>query len=240
MAQRLLGAIYADEDDIDADLRAFLPEGVSLRSEHYSSLPPHQDTVQWARWMAASPGIEAAAERLADAGPDAVIYPINSFSAVDGPAGARRISDRIRAAAGAPAVTTSEAMVGAARALGVRRLSVSVPYGAVISSAVRTCFEAGGIEVVAVVGLDLPNANNWEALLLPDDEVLDMVRAGDHRDADAIYVGCTSLRTAHLMERAEDAVGKPVITANAATVWRALQLMGCDTRVPDRGALYRR
>jgi maleate isomerase len=239
MTQPLLGAIYADEDDIDADLGAFLPAGVALHTEHYASLPPHADTVAWARWMAASPGIEAAAERLASREPAAVIYPINSFSAVDGPAGARRISDRISSAAGAPAVTTSEAMVAAVQALGVRRLSISVPYGPVVSAAVRSCFEAGGVQVVAVVGLDLPNANNWEALLLPDEQVLDMVRAGNHADADAIYVGCTSLRTAHLMERAEDAVGKPVVTANGATVWQGLRLMGHSGRLSERGALYR-
>jgi maleate isomerase len=149
------------------------------------------------------------------------------------------LSDRIRAARGAQAVTTSEAMVEAVQALGVQRLSVSVPYGPVVSAAVRSCFEAGGIEVVAVVGLDLPNANNWEALLLPDEDVLEMVRAADRADADAIYVGCTSLRTAHLMERAESAVGKPVVTANGATVWQGLRLMGHPARLAARGALYR-
>jgi maleate cis-trans isomerase len=130
-------------------------------------------------------------------------------------------------------------MVEAVRALGVRRLSVTVPYGPVVSAAVRGCFEAGGIDVVAVRGLDLPNANNWEALLLPDETVIDMVRAGDAPDAEAIYVGCTSLRTAHLMARLEDAVGKPVVTANGATIWQGLRLMGEPARAANRGALYR-
>lgn len=236
----LLGAIYADEDDIDADLTGFLPPGVELRTEHYPSYAPLDDTVEWARRMARHPGIEEAAARLAVHEPGAIIYPINSFSAIDGPEGAARIAARIsRAAGGIPAITTSGAMVDAVRALGVRLLSVSVPYGPVVSAAVRSCFEAGGIEVVAVTGLDLPNANNWEALLLPDETVIDMVRAGDVPGAEAIYVGCTSLRTAHLMEAAEAAVGKPVVTANAATVWRGLQLMGRAARIEGRGALFR-
>lgn len=236
----LVGAIYADEDDIDADLTGFLPPSVELLTEHYPSYPPLDDTVEWARRMARHPGIDEAASRLAERQPASIIYPINSFSAIDGPAGAARIADRISTAAGGiPAVTTSAAMVEAALALGVRRLSVSVPYGPVVSAAVRGCFEAAGVEVVAVVGLDLPNANNWEALLLPDETVIDMVRAGDVAGADAIYVGCTSLRTAHLVEAAEAAVGKPVITANAATVWRGLRLANLLTRRQDRGALFR-
>jgi len=235
----LMGAIYADEDDIDADLAGFLPSGFRLQTEHYPSYPPDEDTVAWVRRMAAHPGIEQAAASLASLGPGAIIYPINSFSAIDGPVGARRIADRIRAAAGGiPAVTTSGAMVDAVRALGIRRLSISVPYGPVVSAAVRECFEAAGIEVVAVAGLDLPNANNWEALLLPDETVIDMVRAGDVPGAEGIYVGCTSLRTAHLVEAAEAAVGKPVVTANAATVWQGLRLMGRPTAIPGHGALY--
>src|SRR5688500_11250451 len=96
----ILGAIYGDEDDIDADLRGFLPPAVALRPAHYAPLPPDADVLSWVRWMAASPGIEAAAERLAPFEPAAVIYPINSFSAIDGPAGAARISRRISSSAG--------------------------------------------------------------------------------------------------------------------------------------------
>jgi len=66
-----------------------------------------------------------------------------------------------------------------------------------------------------------------------------MVRAGDAPGAEAIYVGCTSLRTAHLMERLEDAVGKPVVTANGATVWQGLRLMGLPGQLAARGALFR-
>lgn len=238
--RRLIGAIYADEDDIDADLAAFLPPGVTLRTEHYPSLPADEDEIAWVRRMAAHPGIEEAAARLAPHRPGAIVFSINSFSAIDGPAGAARIAERIsRAAGGVPAVTTSAAMVAAVLALGVRRLSITVPYGPIVSAAVRGCFESAGVEVVAVRGLDLPNANNWEALLLPDETVIDMVRAGDAADAEAVYVGCTSLRTAHLMERLEDAVGKPVVTANGATIWQGLRLMGEPGRVVERGALFR-
>src|SRR5688572_21506873 len=149
--RRLMGAIYGDEDDIDADLAAFLPPGAELLTEHYPSLPADDDEIAWVRRMAAHPGIEDAAARLAPRQPGAIVYSINSFSAIDGPAGAARIADRIsRAAGGVPAVTTSGAMVEAVRALGVRRLSVTVPYGPVVSAAVRGCFEAAGIDVVAV------------------------------------------------------------------------------------------
>jgi maleate isomerase len=240
MPDRLvMGAIYADEDDIDEDLAGFLPPGVELRTEHYPSYPPDDDEIRWVRRMAAHPGIQEAAKRLAAHGAGAIVYSINSFSAIDGPVGAAAISDRIRVAAdGVPAVTTSGAMVEAVRALGVRRLAVSVPYGPVVSGAVRECFESGGVDVVALCGLDLPNANNWEALLLSDEAVIDMVRAADSAQAEAIYVGCTSLRTAHLMERAEEAVGKPVVTANGATIWQGLRLMGHAGRRADRGSLF--
>ena len=236
-AAGLLGAIYADEDDLTADLEGFLPPGVRLLTEHYPVLPP-DDEVTWLRRMAAHPGIEAAAERLAERGPGAIVFAVNSFSVIDGPTGAAAISGRISSSGGAPAVTTSEAMVEAVRALGVRRLAVGVPYGPPVTEIMTGYFAAYGVEVVKMHGLDLPNANNWEALLLPDDVVVEMAVAADAPGADAVYLGCTSLRTAHLVTRMEERLGKPVVTANAATIWRGLGLAGYPARRAGLGRLF--
>jgi maleate isomerase len=236
---KLIGVVYGDEDDFDDDLRSFLPQDVAMWTEHFGTLPP-RDEVEWLKAMAASPGIDDAALRLTRKRPGAIVFAVNSPSVIRGPEGAAEISRRLSASAGGvPAVTTSEAMVEAVRALGVRRLAVSVPYGPPVSDIVRAYFESYGIEVVGMHALDLPNANNWEALLVPDSLVLDMVRDADVDGADAIYVGCTSLRTAHLADDMERIAGKPVVTANGATMWQGLRLMGVRPERADRGALFR-
>ena len=236
---RLIGVIYGDEDDFDDDLRGFLPPDVVMWTEHFGTLPP-RDEVEWLKAMAASPGIDDAALRLTRKQPGAIVFAVNSPSVIRGPEGAADISRRIsHSAGGVPATTTSEAMVEAVRALGVRTLAVSVPYGPPVSDIVQAYFAAYGIEVVGMHALDLPNANNWEALHVPDATIVDMVRDADVPRADAIYVGCTSLRTAHLADELERVAGKPVVTANGATMWHGLRLMNVPAARPDRGALFR-
>jgi maleate isomerase len=42
-----------------------------------------------------------------------------------------------------------------------------------------------------------------------------------------------------VVERIEEAIGKPVVTANQAMLWRALRLSGCNQPVEGYGALLR-
>ncbi|MGH6952732.1 MAG: maleate cis-trans isomerase family protein, partial [Alphaproteobacteria bacterium] len=161
-------------------------------------------------------------------------------SVIRGPAGAADISRRLgRAAGGVPAVTTSEAMVEAVQALALERIGVAVPYGPPVTDIIRDFFASAGIRVARMHGLDLPNANNWEALRLPDDAVIRMVAGADSPEAEGVCLGCTSLRTGHLMAALEGAVGKPVVTANGATMWRALRLMGVADRPDHLGRLFK-
>jgi maleate cis-trans isomerase len=65
------------------------------------------------------------------------------------------------------------------------------------------------------------------------------VRAADHPDAEAVLVPDTAMHTLSIIERLESAVGKPVLTANAVTVWKGLQLIGPVPRLPGLGTLFR-
>ena len=49
----------------------------------------------------------------------------------------------------------------------------------------------------------------------------------------------TALHSVRWLDDLETAVGKPVITANQATIWHAWQLTGAATSQPGMGALFR-
>ena len=57
------------------------------------------------------------------------------------------------------------------------------------------------------------------------------------RNADAIFISCTGLRTAAIIDELEAALSKPVVTANQATLWRLAHLAGAATATPERGRL---
>ncbi|TCM44272.1 hypothetical protein EV648_108143 [Kribbella sp. VKM Ac-2568] len=86
---------------------------------------------------------------------------------------------------------------------------------------------AGGAEVVAMGSHGIFTAA--EVGTLDTDEVVAMVRAADHPEAEAILVPDTAMHTHAIIEELEAAVDKPVPTANQVTVWR-------PTRPPRSGS----
>ena len=68
-----------------------------------------------------------------------------------------------------------------------------------------------------------------------------MVRLGndiDGDDVEAIFIPCTAVRTLDAIEPLEEAIGKPVITAIQATMWRVARLAGLFHDAPQGGKLF--
>ena len=61
---------------------------------------------------------------------------------------------------------------------------------------------------------------------LAPEQVVAMVAAADHPDAEAVLVPDTAMHTLAIVDKLEAAVGKPVLTANQVTVWKGLELLG--------------
>ncbi|GAA5061696.1 maleate cis-trans isomerase family protein [Nocardia callitridis] len=133
---------------------------------------------------------------------------------------------------GAPhATTTSGAAVAALHAVGARRIAVAHPYIDAVGERLRGFLTASGFEVVSQLGLGLQPA---EIPLVPYDRVAELIRRTDHPDADALFVSCTGLATYDLIAPLERELGKPIVTANQATVWGALRALGLTAVGPGQ------
>jgi maleate cis-trans isomerase len=183
------------------------------------------------------------AERLADgvarlsaAQPESMMWACTSGSFVFGPDGARQQVDQVALAAGVPASSTSIAFADALQYLGIRRVAVAASYPAEVAMHFVTFLSASDAVVVAMGSHGIVTAA--EVGLLAPDQVVEMVRAADHPDAEAVLVPDTAMHTLSIIDRLESAVGKPVLTANAVTVWKGLQLIGPVPRLPGLGTLF--
>jgi maleate cis-trans isomerase len=183
------------------------------------------------------------AERLADGvaelaaeKPDSVMWACTSGSFVFGPEGARDQASGVAAAAGVPASSTSIAFVDAARHLGVRRVAVAASYPDDVAQHFVGFLQAGGVEVVAMGSHGIFTAA--EVGTLEPEQVVAMVKAADHPDAEAVLVPDTAMHTLTIIDELEAAVGKPVLTANQVTVWKGLQLLGPVPALAGLGALF--
>jgi maleate isomerase len=138
--------------------------------------------------------------------------------------------------AGAPAaVTTSGALLQALRHLEVGRIATATPYIPEITVGLTTYLAEAGVEVVAAAGLGL-TSDIWT---VPYDVTVDLVRATDTADAQAVFISCTNLPTYDVIATLERDLGKPVLTANQVTMWSALNVIGRKAVGPGQQLLER-
>ena len=166
-----------------------------------------------------------------------VMWSSTSASFVLGWEGAQKQAIVLGDALGVPASTTAFAFVDAATALGVGRVAVVATYPDDIARRFEEFLNRGGIEVCQVGSHGIVTAA--EVGTLGRDAVLDMVGKNDHVDAEALLVPDTALHSVAWLEELEAAIGKPVLTANQVTFWKALRLAGSLEPQAGLGTLFR-
>ena len=167
---------------------------------------------------------------------DVLAYGCTSGSMV---IGEETVFARLRAAR--PGVACTSPITGALaglKALGARRIALLTPYVDSINQMMRDYIEARGV-VVPVMGTFNNDNDNEVARISAESVEAAVLDLGGQPDVDAVFVSCTSLRVAHLIERLEERLGKPVTASNHAMAWHALRLAGYHECVPGFGRLMR-
>jgi maleate isomerase len=182
--------------------------------------------------------LEDAAETLRITRPHALAFFCNSCSFVGGFGADREICQRMESAGKAPATTTTSAEIDALRTLGVHRVAIAAPYNEEVTLKLKYFLEASGFVVTSVRYLGL--TAEWDIGNAAPSVWYQLVKDADTTESDCVLLACTGVRTAPIIEKLEREMGKPLISATAVTVWRALRLAGYISPVPDRGILLKR
>ena len=173
---------------------------------------------------------------LAATSPDSVMWACTSGSFVYGPDGARHQVDRLSEVTGVPTSSTSLAFLAALRQLGLGRVAVAASYPDDVATLFVEYLAAAGVDVVAMssAGIDTAAAVGT----LTADQVLELVAAHDHAQAEALLVPDTAMHTLGVITELESRLGKPVLTANQVTIWQGLRLAGRNPVEPRLGTLF--
>ena len=216
---------------LEPELSRAVPEGVEL---HFTRARLRsEDPAELKRMEDEGP---AAAELLADAGMDVIVFACTAASLYRGPGQDREIVDRIEARTGIRAVATSGAVLRAFEALGMRKIGLGSPYSDRMNQMEETFFRGSGVDVLRMKGL---GCKGGEMALVPTDEVRRTAHAVNSPDADGIFLSCTNWRTLGIIESLERDLGKPVTSSNQASLWAALRMAGVKDPVPGFGRLLR-
>jgi len=178
---------------------------------------------------------ERAASQLSDANVDLICYGCTSGSLFRGLGHDKEIVRRIEKETQVPAVATAGAVVEALRTLEVKRVSVATPYVKEIELLESKFLSDSGFEVVSIDSLGL--ASNLEIGLQDPDVAYALAKKVHVGDSDGIFISCTNFRTIEVVGRLEAELGKPVVSSNTATAWKALRLLDVNDRLPGYGKL---
>jgi maleate isomerase len=135
-----------------------------------------------------------------------------------------------------PCTTPMAAAIAGLTRLGARRIALLTPYVDRINRMMRDHIEASGLEVTAMASFNHENDNEVARIDAASVERA-VLELGADDAVDAVFVSCTSLRVASLIEGLEQRLGKPVTSSNHALAWHSLRLAGWNDPVSGFGRL---
>lgn len=138
--------------------------------------------------------------------------------------------------AGAPGITSAEAIGEAIQALKMKRVGIVTPYSAeVIERAKRYYEHKYGLQVV---GMESLGATDSYAIAKFDANVaFEGMRRVDRPEIELLIVPGGNFPTIPWIAEWERILGKPVITTNQAALWGALGVMKLNNPLPGLGRL---
>ncbi len=206
---------------LDLEYWRWMPEGVSLHVTRTPSLEMPVG-VEMATAVGETEVIARAVRELTVAAPEVTVYACTSGSFVGGLGGEARLRTAMEEAGAKRALTTSGALLRALESLGARRVAIGTPYDAEVTVKLCRFLAEAGYETVSSAFLGLTG----DIFRVDSETVRLLAAAADRPAADAVFLSCTNLRTFDILPELEEALGKPVLTANQVTMWAALRAAG--------------
>lgn len=231
-SQGRIGLIALGTDvNSETDLRRIAPAGVEIFTNRVQNCNPI--TIENLRAMA--PDIARAAGGILPGDSlDVLIYSCTSGTAVLGEA---EVIKLLQAGRGnLPCTTPVTAALAAFNCFSARRISILTPYIESVNRELAGFFHTRSIEVLNVHGFGI--ASDADMGGVSHASLCAAAHIACREDADLLFISCTALRAAAVVERLEAELNKPVITSNQALMWHALTLLQRPFQVRGFGRLF--
>ena len=98
----------------------------------------------------------------------------------------------------------------------------SPPHVDELNERLRSFLEQSGFDVVHMRGLNRLRGIEQ----IPTEEIEELVvHLVDRPEADGVFISCTGMKTAVIIDRLQECIGKPVVTALQATIQDSLRII---------------
>src|SRR5687768_17985536 len=139
---------------------------------------------------------------------------------------------------GLPVSTAMSATVQAMKHLEIRSTVIATAYKETINQAVKKYYEDGGMEVLAIKGLEV--SKPVDQVKLPDYASYKVARELflQHPGVDSLLIQGRWRSVAYVQELEND-TGKPVVSSTAASLWWVMNTLSMKTPIDGFGKLLR-
>jgi maleate isomerase len=165
--------------------------------------------------------IQRAADALADAKCDIIVFHCTGHAMEEGPDGDARTRALIKNATGIEAISTASAIQEALDALQLKRLILLTPYDQDTNDHEIDYIRQIGLTVVHDVALALPGSDQY--LAQPPERWVALAVEHARDDADGYFLSCTNTTQIEAIELIERKLGKPVVNSNQAVLWACMK-----------------
>ncbi len=226
-ARAKIGLIYpAPGWVMEPEFYKMSPEGVITCTTRISLL--ETNTEQLSK-IGGEQAIEAA-KLLSQAPVDVIALGCTSGSFIGGSEYDQELVQKMeQVSGGIPSVTTSGSVIAALKALNVKKIAVATPYIEEVNIKGKLFLEENRIQVTKIVGLGLLYDSEIDSQSL--EIVYKLAKEVDTKDAEAVVILCTGIRSIPIIEHLERDLGKPVISAIQATFWHSLRISGVQDKI---------
>jgi len=231
-----IGLIYiASAYSMEVEFMNMAPEGVTTHTTRIAlSEKPDHFTID--DLSSLKDDVMKATELLAQAPLHAIAFGCTSGSFVNGINYDRETIEEMEKIANIPCTTTANAVVEAFKALQVKKVAIATPYANDVNELAHQYFTDSGIYITNITGLGI--RNDYSISSLDTHSIYKMAVEANTEDAEAVFISCTGLSAANLIEVLEEDLQKPVITSNQATFWHSLRLSQIGSKLENFGQLF--
>ena len=125
----------------------------------------------------------------------------------------------------------------ALRALGLKKIALLTPYDPAITTEMRDNLLGDGFQIPLTGSFF--EADDFVVGRIDMESILASIeKIGCSENCDGVFVSCTNLRVASIIEEAEARIGKPVTSSNHALAWHLLRLAGIQDCPKNFGSLF--
>ena len=181
------------------------------------------------------------ARELSDARCDVLVYACLVAIMSQGPGYHRQSEARLGKAteenqAPTPIISSAGALCDSIKAMGFKKVAILTPYMRPLTQQVAAYIESEDIRVTDSFSLEV--SDNLAVGRIDPMSLLEHVNRLDTSEADAVVLSaCVQMPSLAAIQRVEDRLGKPVLSAAVVTVYQILKTSGLTAHVPDAGYL---